>query len=81
MRLYLDDKISGDGFASEYRPFEERLNQLSDQIPELQGEIDFLKISFLSSDEIIFEEASLNTQWPKLDEVEKRNVIESITDR
>jgi len=43
-RLYIDDKITAEGFGQRYKPMEERLKQIEDQFPELQGEIDFLKI-------------------------------------
>jgi site-specific DNA recombinase len=81
MRLYLDEKISGDGFAKQYRPQEERLKQLEDQIPELQGEIDFLRISSLSSDEVFAEAETLYTSWPQLEPQEKRKIIETITEK
>src|SRR5882724_10027941 len=49
MRLYLDDKITADGFGTQYHPFEERSKQLENELPKLQGELDFLKIKFISS--------------------------------
>ncbi len=80
-RLYLDDKITGDGFGTRYKPMEERLKQIQDQIPELQGEIDFLKIQYLSGDQILNEAKDLYSRWPALDSNEKRKIIENITDR
>lgn len=81
MRLHLDGKISDDGFAREYKPLEERLRQLEDRIPELQGELDFLRIQRISSDEILSEAKDLSSRWPSLDRAEKRRIIEQITDR
>lgn len=81
MRLYLDDEIPKEGFGKRYRPLEERLQQIEDQIPELQAELDFLKIQFLSSDQILHDAKDLHSRWPSLTEPEKRRVIESITDR
>ena len=63
-RAALDDKITSDGFRHEYHPLEERAKQLSDRIPELQGELDFLKIKFLSSDEVLTEAKDLYGRWP-----------------
>ena len=80
-QLYVDDQISKDGFGRQYRPLEERLKQLDDQIPHLQGEIDFLKIQYLSSDEIINEAKDLYSRWPQLQRDEKRKVVENITDK
>ncbi|WP_414645322.1 recombinase family protein [Candidatus Binatus sp.] len=81
MRLYLDEKISSDGFSSEYHPLEERFKQISQQIPELQGELDFLKIRALSSDEILTEAKDLYARWPDLRNDEKRRIIETITEK
>jgi site-specific DNA recombinase len=80
-RLYIDDQITSDGFGTRYKPLEQRLKQTQDQIPELQGEIDFLKIQYLSSDQILHEAKDLYSRWPDLNPPEKRKIIENITDR
>ncbi|MBI2962780.1 MAG: hypothetical protein HYY35_03430 [Deltaproteobacteria bacterium] len=80
-RLYVDDKISADEFGTRYRPLEERKKQLGDQVPELQGEIDFLKIKYLSSDEVLSEAKDLYGRWPELDFSEKRKIVENITEK
>jgi len=80
-RLYIDDRITGEGFGLRYKPLEERLKQIQDQVPELQGEIDFLKIQFLSSDQILNEAKDLYSRWPSLNSNEKRKIIENITER
>jgi site-specific DNA recombinase len=81
MRLYLDDELPKEGFGRKYRPLEERLEQIEDQIPELQGEIDFLMIQYLSSDQILNEAKDLYSRWTQLTSDEKRKIIESITDK
>ncbi len=81
MRLYLDEKISADGFASEYTPLEARFKQVSDQIPAIQGDLDFLKIRALSGDEILTEARDLYARWPDLSRDEKRKIIESVTEK
>ncbi len=80
-RLYLDSGISSQGFGIRNRPLEERLNQLENEIPELQGEIDFLKIKFLSSDQILTDARDLYGRWPDLERQEKRNIVENITEK
>lgn len=80
-RLYVADQISAEGFGRQYRPLEERLKQLDDEIPALQGELDFLKIQYLSSDEILTEAKDLYSRWPSLTFEEKRQVVEQITER
>ncbi|MBI4767695.1 MAG: recombinase family protein [Deltaproteobacteria bacterium] len=80
-RLYIDDEITSEGFGQRHKPMEEQLKQITDQIPELQGEIDFLKIQYLSSDQILNEARDLYSRWPDLQPIEKRKIIENITDR
>ncbi len=64
-----------------YKPLEERLKQLKDQFPRLEGEIDYLKSRYLSKDEILHEAKDLYSRWPKLDREEKRQIIENITEK
>ncbi|HEY3377482.1 MAG TPA: recombinase family protein [Armatimonadota bacterium] len=80
-RLYIDKLITPNGFGDRYKPMEERLAQIDEQIPEVQAEIDFLKIQFKSSDQILSESKDLFTRWPQLAQSEKREIIESITER
>jgi hypothetical protein len=51
------------------------------QLPQLHGELDFLKIQYLSSDEIITEARDLYGRWPQLTPEEKRHIVEHITER
>jgi site-specific DNA recombinase len=80
-RLYLDDKITPDGFGQRYKPMEERLKQIEHQLPELHGEIDFLKIQYLSSDQILSDARDLYSRWPGLAPEEKRRIVENITEK
>ena len=81
MQLYLKGEIKPEGFSRHYQPYEERYRQITDQIPEIQAEIDFLKIQYLSSDELVNEAKDLYSRWPNLDPAEKRRIIETITER
>lgn len=78
--LYMDDKISKEGFGRKYKPLEERFNQLESQIPELQSEIDFLKIKNLSSEEILTETRDLHSRWSTLSQEEQHQIVETITE-
>jgi len=75
-RLYIDDKISADGFALTYSPLEKRLAEIDAEIPELQSEADFLKIQLLSSDDIVDQFQSLYERWKTLNQEEKRIIVE-----
>ena len=80
-RSYLDEEIDVKTYGAQFRPLEERVRQIDEQIPELQGEIDFLKIQFLSSDRVLLEARDLYSRWPQLAEEEKRQIVENITDK
>jgi len=80
-RLYIDDEITSKGFGKKYKPLEERLKQVEDKIPEIQAEVDFLKIQYLSSDQILHEAKDLYSQWPELTSEEKRKIVENITEK
>ncbi|MDD5544303.1 MAG: hypothetical protein PHX83_14130, partial [Acidobacteriia bacterium] len=79
--LYMNDQLSMEGFGKQHKPMEARLKQLEDEIPRLQGEIDFLKIRHLSSDQNLAEAKDLYSRWPELQQEEKRKVIENITEK
>jgi len=79
--LYLDDEITSQGFGKIYKPLEKRLQQIGEQIPEIQGEIDFLKIQYLSRDEILNEAKDLYSRWNNLSTEERRKIVENITEK
>ena len=81
MKAYLAHEISKEGLGREYRPMEERLHQLEDEIPKLQGELDFLKIQYLSRDEIFSEAQDLATRWTDLASDEKRQIVENLVEK
>jgi site-specific DNA recombinase len=85
MKEYLDMRVNREigpeRFKEYYQPLEERLSQLERQLPELQAEIDFLKIQYLSSDTVLQEARNLYEQWPQLPFEEKRNIVETITEQ
>lgn len=78
--LYIAGEIPRNGFGKRYQPLEERVRQLGEEIPRVQGELDFLKIQYLSSDEVIAGAQDLYSRWPDLDPGEKRRIVETITD-
>ncbi|MBI1804130.1 MAG: recombinase family protein [Ignavibacteria bacterium] len=81
MQLYLKKNIAEDGFSHYYQPLNERLKQIQAQMPEIQAEIDFLRIQYLSSNEILHEAKDLYSRWSQLTFEEKRKIIETITEK
>lgn len=77
-RLYLSDQISPEGFGRTYRPLEERFKAMEDELPRLQGELDFLRVQYLGRDELLAETRDLYERWPTLAAEEKRSIVEAI---
>jgi site-specific DNA recombinase len=81
MNLKMDGLVSKESFLEEFRPLEERMTQLQNGLPELQAEVDFLKIQIASSDVVLKEAKDLYDRWPTLPYENKRNIVETITDK
>jgi site-specific DNA recombinase len=79
-RAYVSDQMSVDGFGQLYRPLEERLKQLGEELPRLQGEVDFMKIQLLSRDEVLAGAKDLHARWPQLSPEEKRQIVEAVVE-
>ncbi len=77
-RAYVDDRLTPEAFGDLYRPLDERVRQLDEEIPRLQGEVDFLRIQYLSSDEILTEAQSLYSRWGDLSLEEKHQIVENL---
>ncbi|HWA87281.1 MAG TPA: recombinase family protein [Opitutus sp.] len=80
-RLYVDEKLTPDEFTGFFKPLQTRKTALGDEIPRLEAELDYQRISTLSGDEILAEAGELHRRWPKLSRDEKRSVVESITEK
>ena len=81
LTLRLEGDMSKDLFPIHYKPLEERYLQIENQIPEIEAEIDFLKIQQLSSDTVQSDAKNLFDQWENLPFEEKRSIVETLTDR
>ena len=79
--LVLEGHITKDAFGRRQKELEERQNQLETSIARLQAEVDLSRVNRLSTDEIVAEATDLQTRWPEMDENEKRNIVEAITQR
>jgi site-specific DNA recombinase len=79
--LYLAEQITTDGFGGRYKPIEERLKQPSDEIPKLQAEVDFLKIRYLSKDQVLSNARDLYSRWPQLPYEDRRQITHALTQK
>jgi site-specific DNA recombinase len=80
-QLYLKQQISGDGFRDLYAPAEERLKQLTAELPKLEAEVDFLKVNKLSADDVVHESATLHERWPSMLADDKRKIAEALIEK
>jgi site-specific DNA recombinase len=79
--LYTAGEIDKPGFGSRYRPLAARLRQLDDELPALQADLDAIRITELSREEILASAQSVHTVWPTYSLDEKRRIVEAITER
>jgi site-specific DNA recombinase len=79
--LRVDGELSKEDFQQFYQPAQEQLRQMEEQIPDMEAEIDFLKIQYLSSDVVMNEAKDLYNNWANLPFEGKRSIVETITDR
>jgi site-specific DNA recombinase len=77
----MDGQLDSEGFGRFYKPLEKRLKELEAEIPRLEADIDLSKVSSLTTEQILSEAHDLYGRWPKLEQEEKRRVVESITER
>ncbi len=80
-QLYLADGLSKEDFGRRHRPLSQRRNQLEEELPRLQARIDVLSISTASQDEALHEARDLWSRWDHLSSDDKRQTVETITDR
>ncbi|GMV90890.1 MAG: hypothetical protein AMXMBFR82_06680 [Candidatus Hydrogenedentota bacterium] len=79
--LHRDGEIPTQGFGKRYQPLQDRLDQIELQIPQIQADVDFLKINLLSNDQVLYEAQTLADRWTRFDSSERRQIVETITDQ
>jgi site-specific DNA recombinase len=79
--LYQSEMIDKHGFGAKYLPWADRFRQLDEEIPAAQAELDAMKISQLSEEEVFLGAKDLYERWPRLPADEKRRIIEAITEK
>lgn len=81
MDLYMAGQIPKDRFSEYYTPLDTQLRQIEKTIPEIEGEIDMLKIEHLNGDTIKQEAKDLYEKWASMPQEEKRQTVEKVTNR
>lgn len=81
VQMRLNHELSPEVFIEYHKPLEEQLLQLHHQLPEIEAEISFLKVQYLSSDAVLHEAKDLYERWLTISFEERRGIVEIITDR
>ncbi|WP_462249682.1 recombinase family protein [Ferruginibacter sp.] len=79
VELRLKGELNSETLAPLLKPLEVQVKQLDEQLPELEAEVDFLKIEYLSSETVLGEAKDLYNNWAGMPFEEKRNIVELIT--
>lgn len=77
--LRLIGELNTETLAPLLKPLEIQVKQLEEQLPELEAEVDFLKIEYLSSETVLDGAKDLFNNWAGMPLEEKRNIVELIT--
>jgi site-specific DNA recombinase len=80
-QLYLANSLSKEDFGRRHKPLSARRAQVEEELPRLQAELDVLRIGSLSREEALSEAQDLAVRWADLAREEKRQIIETITER
>jgi site-specific DNA recombinase len=80
-QLYLADSLSKEDFGRLHRPLSGRRSQLEDELPHLQADLDVLRIGIVSREAAFADARDLASRWSDLPFPERRQIVETITDR
>jgi site-specific DNA recombinase len=80
VNMRMNGEISRESFMEHHGPLDERLRQLSDSIPTLEGELSFLKVRADSSEAVLEDAKTLYANWPLMTLEERRSIVERITE-
>jgi site-specific DNA recombinase len=79
--LYMADSLSKEDFGRLHKPLSARRSQLEDEVPRLQAELDVLRIGIVSREAALSDARDLASRWTTLPFAERRQIVETITDR
>jgi chromosome segregation ATPase len=78
--MRMNNEMTKESFKEHHAPLEERLQQLSDRIPQLEAEISFLRVQSESTETVLADAKTLYANWPLMTLEEKRSTVERITE-
>jgi len=80
-QLYIEEHITAQGFGEFYKPAEQRLNQLTTELPKLEADVDFRHVNKISAEDVIHESNTLYGRWPSMPTEDKRKIIEALIEK
>jgi site-specific DNA recombinase len=75
-QLYLKEGLTVEQFKEIYQPLDARKKQIEADIPRVEAEVDMLTVKSFSSEQIMAEARDLHSRWPKMNQDERRRIVE-----
>lgn len=80
LNLHMEGQIPTHKFKSFFDPVNERIEQITQQIPILENEINLIGEQQVSAEKIFEIARSTHNNWENMEYVEKRKIVESVVD-
>ncbi|HEX3363966.1 recombinase family protein [Phenylobacterium sp.] len=80
-QLYLAASLTKEDFGRLHRPLAARRSQLEDELPRLQADLAVLRIGIVSREAALSDARDLASRWGAMPFPERRQIVETITDR
>ncbi|MBS3915807.1 MAG: recombinase family protein [Bacteroidetes bacterium] len=81
LALHGDGTITKANFAEHWEPITNEYNQKKKYFAVLQAEIDHMKLTEASTDQVIHDARDLYSQWTGMNREDKRLLVETVTDK
>lgn len=81
MELYMAGQIPKDRFGEYYNPLDLQLRQIENSIPQIESELDVLRMEEINGDAVKHDAKSMYERWNTLDKTAKRSFVEQVTSR
>lgn len=80
-QLYLKGGLSADDFGRRHKPLTDRRSELEDELPRIQAQLDVIRVSATATQAALSDASDLAHHWTRYSPEEKRNLVETITDK
>jgi site-specific DNA recombinase len=76
-----DQTIDRSTFTERFLPLKERKENIQEEIPRIQAELDYLETSSISKDYLIEQATTFASMWPVLNYTEKTKLIDELVEK